>query len=265
MMWTLITKTWRDQRRALLAWSLGLVTICSVQLWIYPTIKKSGAGIGQLIDAFPDALKQIFRMQDYTSGPGYLTTELFSLMLPLIMIAVGASTGARATAQDEEDGTADLLLTLPITRRRVLASKVLATLVIFIGIGLLTFLTIYIGARLVDLKVPTSNLAAGAVTCASLGFLFSALACLAGTISGRRATSLGMVIGFALAMYLVFSLAPLVDTFDLVTPLNPFEWALGKSPVFNGWDVPGVMKLLILSAALYTSAFFTFDRRDIRA
>ena len=58
--------------------------------------------------------------------PGYLGTELFSLIVPLLLIIAAVATGARAIAGEEERGTLDLLMSLPVTRRRVTAEKLAA-------------------------------------------------------------------------------------------------------------------------------------------
>jgi len=68
-------------------------------------------------------------MEDYTSGAGYLSTELFCMMLPLIFISIGASWGANAIVQEEERRTTDILLTLPISRVRVLSVKITAAVI----------------------------------------------------------------------------------------------------------------------------------------
>jgi len=65
-----------------------------------PEHRRLGKGIEALLDAFPEAYKEIFRMEDYTSGAGYLGTELFSLAIPFIFIAVGSTWGASHSALD---------------------------------------------------------------------------------------------------------------------------------------------------------------------
>ena len=123
MLLPLLLKTWRDRWRGLVAWTTGLVLITAVELYVYPSIRDSGEGMEALIEGFPDAMQEIFRMSDYTSGAGFLNVEMFSIIVPLVFIAVGATWGAGGTADEEEKGTADLLLTLPVSRAAIVVTK----------------------------------------------------------------------------------------------------------------------------------------------
>ena len=73
----------------------------SIELSVYPTMSKSGDSMKSFLDSFPEGFKKMFRMEDYFSGPGFLNTELFSLIIPMVMIGVGLAWGAGATADDE--------------------------------------------------------------------------------------------------------------------------------------------------------------------
>ncbi|NDG09892.1 MAG: hypothetical protein EB112_04265, partial [Actinobacteria bacterium] len=133
----LYVKTWRDHWRTLLAWSLTLIALISIQMSIYPSISENKEALQGFLESYPEAIRKIFRMQDYTSGPGFLSTELYSMMIPLVLIAVGGTWGAAATAEEEDEGTADLLLTLPISRSRILISKMFAAISVVIVLAFL--------------------------------------------------------------------------------------------------------------------------------
>ena len=261
----LLLKTARDHGRSYAFWTLGLVAMMGVQLSVYPTVRSSAAGLASFLDNYPAALKQIFRMEDYTSGAGFLSTELFSMMLPLIFISIGASWGANATAQEEERRTADILLTLPISRVRVLGIKITTAVLAQVLLAVITVLSLVIGIRFVDLSLGTSKIIAGALTGALLGILFNSIATFIGAVWGKRAIALGGAIGLAIGGFLFFSLAPLVSTFERITPINPFQWTLGTRPLFDGVDFGHTAVSLALSLVLYVASFFVFKRRDIRA
>lgn len=211
MIWTLITKTWRDHWKGTLSWSLGLFSMTVIELLVYPTVKKSAAGTAQLMESMPEAFKSVFRMTDYASGPGFLGAELFSFMVPLILIAVGANAGARATAEEETAGTADLLLTLPLSRTKIILSKAFASLAVVAFLSILLAITLLVGVDLVGLVTPSAGLIAACVDVALLGTLFTGVGLLIGAVAGRKGIALGVSIALALAAFLLYSLAPLVD------------------------------------------------------
>lgn len=261
----LLLKTARDHWRSYSIWTIGLVAMVAIQLSVFPTIRSSAAGLATFLDNYPEALKQIFRMEDYTSGAGFLSTELFSMMLPLIYISIGASWGANATAQEEERRTADILLTLPISRVRILSTKIVAAIMAQVFLSVVLVLALVIGIRFVDLSLGTLKIVAGALTGTLLGILFNSVATFLGAAWGKRPIALGGAIALAIAGFLFFSLAPLVNTFERLTPINPFQWTLGSRPLFDGVDVGYTLLTLIVASGFYVASVFVFKRRDIQA
>ena len=77
-----------DHRRGLLAWSLGIVGYIALIAAIFPSIEGS-PDFDALIESYPEVLKSLFGLTegaDITSGPGFLDVELFSFMLPLLVL-----------------------------------------------------------------------------------------------------------------------------------------------------------------------------------
>ncbi|CAB4935139.1 MAG: ABC transporter permease subunit [Actinobacteria bacterium] len=263
MLTALLTKSWRDHWRGLASWAGGLIAIAAIQLWVYPSIRQSSEGISQMIEGYPEVFKEMFRMTDYTSGPGFLNVELFSFMVPLILIAVGVSWGAAATADEEHRGTADILLALPVSRFSIIVTKMIATALVLLGLCLALTITLIIGTRLVDIDVAAANLFAASFSCALLGMLYASLGFLFGALVGRPGIAMGAGIALGLAAFVFYSLAPLVDTFDAITPVNPFQWALGNDPLVNGLALSNIGWLAGTSAVVLAASVVAFNRRDI--
>jgi ABC-2 type transport system permease protein len=262
-MWTIAQRSWRDHWKGILAWIGGLVGIAVVQLSVYPSVRDTAVSTMDFVNAFPEAFKAMFRISDYTSGPGYLSVELFSMLVPLVFIAVGASWGSAATAGEEESGTADLLIALPISRTRVILAKMAATAALILVLGALLVATLAIGSRILDMQVPVERIAAATAASALLGLLFSGIGFLIGAWSGRRAAALGVSIGLAIGGYLLFSLAPLADTLERTLPFNPFQWSIGSDALMDGWNADYLLRLSAVSLVLLAAAVLAFRRRDI--
>ena len=255
--------TLAQRSRSLLAWTLGLVLITVMQLAIYPSMASSGDAMQEYVDAWPEALREAFGLADYTTGAGYLNTELFSMMLPLVLVGVALAAGAAATAGEEEQGTLELLLGTPVRRSTVLAGKLVA-MTASVGIVSAAFVvTLIVGAPLVDLSIGSSYVIAATLMLALLAVLFGAVGLLLGALSGHRAVALGAGFGLAIAAYLLNVLAPLADWLEPWQSASPFEWALGDRPLFNGLAVGAVALIVAVAAAITAAAFAAFARRDI--
>lgn len=259
----LLKKTLLDRMRGTIAWTIAMVALTTIQLYVYPTVKESGAAMDEFLKAFPKEMIAMFRIEDYTSSVGFLGTELFSMMIPLVFIALGASWGAAIAAEEEEKGTSELIYTLPITRTSVVLSKLAALWIVLVSVGLFEIIYLTIGSGFVGLDLNGVQLVPATLSCLSLGLFTSAVAFSSGTIFGRRGAALGLAIAVALISFLIFSLAPMVDTFDTILPGIPFQWALGGNPLKKGFDVVGVAKLVTGSAILYVIGVIAINRRDL--
>lgn len=256
-------RTVAERWRSLLVWSLGLVGITAIELAVYPSIQSTSQGWRAMLDQWPDALKEAFRLDAYASGTGFLNTELFSMMFPIVLIAVAVGVAASATAGEEERGTADLLLSLPIRRGQVLAAKVLALVVCVVVVGLAGVVTIVVGAPMVDLDVGTSEVVAAGAMTVLLGLLFGSFALLVGALTGRRAAALGAGIGLAIAAFLLQVLAPMADWLEPWQKASPFYWATSSDPLVNGLDVGAAGLLVAGCVVLLAASAAVFHRRDV--
>ena len=69
----------------------------------------------------------------------------------------------------------------------------------------------------------------------------------------------------AIGTYVIYSLAPLVKSFEHITPVLPIQWAIGNQPLFEGFDYGGLTKLFISSLVLHFGALHFYQRHDIRS
>lgn len=260
---TLMNRTLRDRWRSTFGWGLALVMMAILQLSVYPSVAKSSANMQAFVDEWPDAFRQAFNLDAYTTGAGFLNAEMFSMMVPLVLIAVATTGAAAATAGEEERGTADLLLSLPISRGRVLLAKVLATVLALTAVAVATYLTILIGAPLVDLDVSASHLASAVLMVMLLAMVFGAVTLALAAVTGRRGVALGAGVGLALTAVLLNALAPMASWLEPWQKVSPFHWALGDNPLVNGLDGPMAALMLAVVAVLVVAAWVVYERKDI--
>ena len=263
--WPIVVESLRDHVRAIIGWSLGLATLVAVQMSVYPTIRDSSETWSSLTEQFPEVFKEMFRITDYTSEVGYLSTELFSFVVPFMFIAIGATWGARLATEDEDRGMADIVLALPIERRDYVASRLTAAVTALVTSAAAFFAALVVGARLLGLSIAVSRFAVATVVLVLLGLVFLALAAVIGAWTGRRAVALGIATGLAIAMFIAYSLAPLVDWLDATGPVNPMQWTIGAQPLVDGLDTGLALRTAVVATVLAAATFPVFDRRDIGA
>ena len=256
----------RGLRRGMAWWSIGLVGLATIQLGVYPTVRDE-SDLSQLIENYPDVLKDLFGFGgagfDYTSAEGFLGAELFSLIVPLLLIVAAVSAGARAFAGEEEQGRLEVLLSFPVSRRQVVLEGLLAMVVEVATLGLVLTATLWAGAQVVGMHISAVHLAAAGVSAVTLAVGFGAIALAVGSATGRRGTALGVAAALAVAAYLVKSLAALVPWLDGIQPATPFHHYSSADPLGAGFSPAHLAALLAVVAVAAVAGLVMVDRRDL--
>lgn len=251
-----------EQRKALYGWSVGLGALALLETAMYPTI-RSNPTFAKLGESYPEALRSLFNISDFTTGTGYLRTELFSVIVPMLVVVVGVLWGGDAIAGEEERGTIDLLLANPVSRRRVLLEKWAALLAGVVAVCAALALGLAIGIPATGLHAGVTKVAAAIVATMLLGVLYATVALALSAATGRRGLARGVTTALAVAAYLLSSLADLVGWLKPLRPLSPWYHALGVDPLSSGFAPGHLLVLLGLTVVFLLAGLVAFDRRDL--
>jgi ABC-2 type transport system permease protein len=263
---SVLAKSLRDIRRSFVWWSIGLICVVAMMMAIYPSV-RGNESMTKLVNSLPEALKSFTSFGgdfDWASPTGYLGRELFSFMVPLLLLVAAIGGGSGSIAGEEERGTLDLLLSLPVSRTRVALEKLAAMAIEVAGLGLVFLLALWIGARAVTMHVAAVNLAAATLNAVLLALAFGSVAFMLGAAFGRRALATGVASAAAVAAYLLNALAPLVGTLTGVQKASPFYHYAAGDPLRQGLQPAHSLLLLALAVAASLVAVVGFRRRDLR-
>lgn len=262
---SVFTQTLRGARRGLLWWSLGIASLVALQIAVYPSI-RGNEGMKKLTEDYPEALKAFVAFGggfDYTSPAGYVGSELFSFVVPLLLMIAAIGAGARAIAGEEESATLELLLANPLSRTRFALDRLAALAVELVLLGAVLWTALAVATAVASMHIGAAHLAAAVVDAALLAFLYGALALLVGAVTGRRAIAIAVAAAAGVAAYVVNSLATLVDALEPAQRLTPFYHYAAGDPLRHGLalDHAGLLLAAALLAGLLAPVFFS--RRDL--
>ena len=260
-----LVETLRERRRSLLWWVLGLAALIALNIAFYPSVRDDEA-LSDYAKDLPESVRALFAggELDLTSPAGYLNSQIFALMAPLILLIFTIGAGAGAVAGEEERGTLDLLLAHPVRRRDYVVQHFLALAALVGALTLVLLETVALGSWLVDLEIGFGRLLAASVGVGLLALLFGAIALAAGAIRPGRARAIAAAAGLAVAAWIFDGLAQAVDVLEAWRPLSPYYHALGQNPLREGAPWAGWAILAIATAVFVASAAFGLERRDAR-
>ena len=253
-----------DHRRALVGWCAGIVGYVALIASIFPSIEGSPE-LNQLIESYPDVLKSLFGITgagNLTSGAGFLDAELFSFMLPLLVLVLAIGSGARTFAGEEDAGRLELVLAYPVTRRSAVVAKGLAVLVEVVLACIAAVAAILLFDVVVGLDLSLGHVAGAFLWLVALGVFYGWLALAVGAAYPSRALALGIAAGAAALGYLIGGLHDLAGWLDPFRFVSPF-WLVGQSPLQQGADLAGVVVVLAVSIVVLAAGATLVERRDL--
>jgi ABC-2 type transport system permease protein len=265
MLRNIALKSLRDIRRGFLWWSLGLIGFVALIVSVYPTV-HSNPSLNKLAEDYPEALQAFIAFGgavDYSTAAGYLGIELFSLMVPLLLLVAAIGTGAGTIAGEEERGTLELLLANPVSRTKVVLEKTVALVLEVAGLGVVLWLALWVGALATDMDISADHLAAATLSAVLLALAYGAIAILLGAATGRRALAIGVAAAAAVAAYLVNGLAPLVHALEVPQKLSPFYHYAAGDPLRHGVSLSHLAVLVAITAVATAFTPWLFARRDL--
>lgn len=254
-----------DRSRQLIWWTIGVLVYCGFILAVWPVI-DGNEDFDAIFEELPDSITAMFggnNVADFSSPVGFLSTYLFSMILPFIYTALAIGWGASLIAGEEEDGTLDLVLSYPVERRRLVLEKLVAIPLAVGSVGLATVLLLTVGRELVGLDVGVGGLASATLGSALFAVLYGAIALCIGALTGRKAVASGVAWGAALAGYLANVVANIDQSLDWLEPASPLYWATKDSPL-EGTVPDTYVALLALFVVAGAAAVVAFDRHDLR-
>ena len=265
MLTNVFLKTLRDQRRSLVWWALALVAVTLLNVLFYPSIADAPE-LNELLGD-EDSIARAFSgdFSDLTSPEGFLNSQVYFLLLPILLIVFAVASGSGAIAGEEERGTLDILFSHPLQRWSVLLQKFGALLVTILGLCAVLWLTIVLGTLVVDMDIGAGRVAEATLSAALLGALFGTLALAIGSVTGKRGASMGITGMVAVLAYLLNALRPVSDALEPARFVTPFYYYIGADPLSNGLDLVHAGMLVMLTAVLAAVSVVAFERRDIGA
>lgn len=263
----LITWGLKQRRWFMIWWMVGIFALIFVNLIFYPSFRDQTAELEKTFSQLPDSVSSLISdTGDIFSPSGYLSSQVFYLLLPMMLGILSISLGASLIGREENDGTIELLLSRPISRTTLLRSKALIGIVIVVGVGLFGTITTVVMSTLVKLDVPSMNIFLTGLAAILLAVCFGAMALMITTLGrGARVASIAVAALFAFGGYILASLKSNVEWLKWPSKVFPFDY-YHPGDILNGtfnwqnlWYMVG---FLVLSAAI---SVVSFRRRDLKS
>lgn len=253
--------------RHIIYWGLGMGLLSWMIIMIIPSadvLEQYAA----LIQSMPPFLMQAFGASDMealATAEGFIGLEIFSFVI-LLLAAYAVNAGLNIVSNDENDGAMDVLLTLPVSRWRVIVERFAAYAIIVMVVALNTYLGLAIGNSMVELDVNMQTMAAASANMIPVTLTIMAFTVFVAGLTPRRGVVLTTATLFVVLSYFIYTIGNAVTTTaaNLASSLSVFHYYDHEAVIIaGGMQWGNMLILLVLMVLLIAVSLVTFERRDV--
>lgn len=249
-----------SRRVSILGWGIGLALFASLYVGVYPMFEEQLASFAN-IDFY-----RLFGI-DMGSFAGYIASVVVQVA-PIILgvYALDASTGT--LAGEEDNGTLELVVAMPLKRWQIVTMKTAALAVVLfltmLILGTGSALTLSIVGQVTEVDVLPLQLFGALLGAFPMVLAFFSIGLFLGTIVPNRRMAVTLLTFIYLGSYALNSLASIVDALSFLKTFSLFAYLNTTASVFTeGNDPAKVFVLLAVAAVFFALALVGFQRRNI--
>lgn len=247
-----------ERRRSLLSWGLPIGLWSAFVVAIYPSVEDA---LAKAVASYPEALKQAFGIAELTSVEQYLNAEMLSLIVPLAVGYLAVRSVASGLSGAAESGRLDVLLSAPVSRRRLVAAGFSATAVELAVVLAASVLIAMLGSLLAGAGLSFGSALAGYASVWPLALLFAALGIVVTGWSLHTPVVTGSVAGVLVAMYVADLIGRLDTSLDWIRYGSVFRY-YGRA-IEDGIDPVAFVGVTAVAVAVAAFGALFFERRDL--
>jgi ABC-2 type transport system permease protein len=262
----LLIKDLQRNLKAFLGWSFAAIIFIGITLGIYSSMRESMSMITALYATLPEAIMEAlnFGEDQWNTMLGFYTTY-FVYYVPLLGGIYAYHLGGKLLAIEEQNKTAEFLLSRPISRNSIVASKLLVYSFYIIGFNILVYLMGLISCGLAsdwDYSILNYSIlhVYGVMFCLFIGFLGFFIAV------GMKKAHLNMIAGIGIVMgsYIFDMVIRITDKVQFLSYMTPFKYiridVISPDYKLEAWRI---LVLFVASVILASLSFLLYRRKDI--
>lgn len=226
-------KEFKSNLKGLLIWSIIMTLLFAIVYLVYPSLIEDAQMMNEFLKAMDEKMLALFNMDviGLDSVFGWVATEGY-LMILLVGGCYFGILGSNIVLKEENDKTIEFLYAKPISRSKIITSKLLCGLSYAIIFNTLIGLTNLIGLYLSNDLDLNKLFLITLLPIFSHSFIF-VLSVLISTFLRKTSQSIGICLGSLFGLYFISIISSLADIVEFLKYLTPFYYVEARSIILN--------------------------------
>lgn len=259
---TIVKHELRQGKISFLIWTVSIGFLLAVCVFLFPEMKGEMEGINDVF-ASMGTFTAAFGMDRLNFGTlvGFYAIECGNVLglggaFYASLCAVGI------LSKEEKDKTAEILLTHPVSRKRIVAEKLIAVMLQITAMNVIIYILSVSSMAVIGEEIPWNE-----VILLHLAYYLLQIE-LAGICFGisafLRKGSAGVGLGIAAMMYVLNLISNITESAEFLKYITPFGYCEGADIVTNG-SLDGILIAIGMEVCIggVVVAFFRYLQKDI--
>ncbi|HEX3049230.1 MAG TPA: ABC transporter permease subunit [Aggregatilineaceae bacterium] len=270
-MWAIYKKAMRDSQRTMLWLSIGLGLYALLMVSFYPMMQAQEDSYKEMLKSYPKEMMSVFMGGDFDPDTYSLTdigtfVQTYFMLYGIVIIGALAVVQAfNAITNAERDGTLDVMMSLPVSRRQMFTGRALATISMILIVLTFSIAGFWAGSLIwTEFDINLIELAVGLYGSFFLLTVFTGLSYLLAAVVPSSKHYAGAVAYLALiGTYLIYSLSGLSDALDAIKPLMAYDYYSAGTAINDGAQWGDWAVLAVVSVLFFGLAWWFIDRKEL--
>lgn len=265
-MLTIILRTLKDRKISLIIYLIAAVLFMWMYVAMFPSIQEQSEAFTTAFESLPDTFFEALGMEelDMSTIENFLAMEYFSMIWPIIVIFLVLAIAGAGLAGEIERGTAEILLSKPVSRINIFFAKYLVGLFSLLVFTVVSLFAVIPLSALHSVDYSLKNFISVAIISFLFGWAIFSVAMLFSAIFSEKSKVYMTTGGILLVMYALNIAAALKENLENLQYLSFFHYyKYNDALIRNDLDPTSILVFFGVAVVCTAAAAWWFKKRDI--
>jgi ABC-2 type transport system permease protein len=254
-------------KKALIIWSICMILFVMMGMQKYEALTGNGTNMtafNEMIDAMPKVIQTMWGISeiDITKPIGY-----FAVLFPFLLVMGGihaSMIGSNIISKEERDKTVEFLMTKPVSRKKIITIKLIASLTNILIFNVVIFITSLITLNSLTSEPILTQIILSAISMFFVQLLFMVIGLGMATMSKNYKKSGSITVSILLSTYFLSLIIDMTDKLEIFNLLTPFKYFDAKEFLTtNKLNIWYIILTIVIMMAILIPSYRKYNSRDL--
>jgi len=255
----------KAHRKGLIIWGFGILFMVAAGMGKYVALSSAGQSMTDLLSQMPKSMQAIMGIGtfDLSKASGFYGMLYFYLVLMATIHA--AMLGADIISKEERDKTAEFLMVKPISRNKIITSKLLASLLNILIFNIITLISsIVIVGKYSKGEAVSADIIILMIGLFILQLIFMFIGTAIAAISKKPKSATSTATAVLLIAFILSVAIDMNSKIENLKYLTPFKYFEAKNLLSgDGFQWSYVILSIIIISAMVCITYIFYKKRDL--